>query len=330
MSQYRAGENSKIHFEMRTQRSLRDHRILQAVSFAVVLFIGGMLALIASMMVMVSAVLHQFQQDAVDAVMRAGCDTPDCKRSSPNMAKAYLIFVVISLSFVLTAALFTALAPAASGSGLPGLKAFLNGCHIPKILRLQTLAAKIIGTTLVVTSGLPIGREGPMVHIGAALAACISSIRWPIAHLLFEMRLPMAQRNWAGIGAAAGVAAAFNAPLGGILYSFEEVCSHWSSKMTWLSYSFAVSPSSQQSTFSQTLQGGTFPSILYSTVLPISSLSERPLPAVSSCGSSSWELREVSSGPYTTYAPFTSQECDGGFIGRLATAQRWESSRPSL
>ena len=68
------GENSKIHFEMRTQRSLRDHRILQAVSFAVVLIIGGMLALIASMMVMVSAVLHQFREDAVDAVMRAGCD----------------------------------------------------------------------------------------------------------------------------------------------------------------------------------------------------------------------------------------------------------------
>ena len=96
------------------------------MSFAVVLFIGGMLALIASMMVMVSAVLHRFREDAVDAVMRAGCDTPDCKPSSPNMAKAYLIFVVISLSFVLTAALFTALAPAASGSGLPGLQGFLE------------------------------------------------------------------------------------------------------------------------------------------------------------------------------------------------------------
>ena len=151
-----------------------------------------------------------------------------------------------------------------------------------------------------------------MVHIGAALAACISSIRWPIAHLLFEMRLPMAQRNWAGIGAAAGVAAAFNAPLGGILYSFEEVCSHWSSKMTWLIR--LLCHRRRSSRRSHRHYRGTFPFILYSTVLPTSSLSERPLPAVVSCGSSSWELREVSSGPYTTYAPFTSQECDGGFI----------------
>ena len=47
-----------------------------------------------------------------------------------------------------------------------------------------------------------------------------------------ELRVPSAQRTWVGVGCAAGVAAAFNAPLGGILYSFEEVCSAWSSKLT--------------------------------------------------------------------------------------------------
>ena len=55
-----------------------------------------------------------------------------------------------------------------------------------------------------------------------------------------EVRVPSAQRNWVGIGCAAGVAAAFNAPCGGILYSFEEVCSHWSAQLTWRSFKCAV------------------------------------------------------------------------------------------
>ena len=59
-----------------------------------------------------------------------------------------------------------------------------------------------------------------------------------------ETRLPSAQRNWVGVGCAAGVAAAFNAPLGGILYSFEEVCSHWSQSLTWRAFMCVVVVSS--------------------------------------------------------------------------------------
>ena len=59
-------------------------------------------------------------------------------------------------------------------------------------------------------------------------------------HGLYELRMPSSQRGWVGMGAAAGVAAAFHAPLGGILYSFEEVCSHWSASMTWRSFLCAM------------------------------------------------------------------------------------------
>ena len=59
---------------------------------------------------------------------------------------------------------------------------------------------------------------------GAIVASGISTCTLGPLRRLVELRLPRQQRTWIGIGAAAGVAAAFNAPLGGLLYAFEEVC----------------------------------------------------------------------------------------------------------
>lgn len=88
----------------------------------------------------------------------------------------------------------------------------------------------------VVASGLPLGKEGPMVHIGAMFAAILTKASVAGKQTPLELRLPQPQREWIGMGAAAGVAAAFNAPFGGILYSFEEVCSQWSRTLTWRSF----------------------------------------------------------------------------------------------
>ena len=68
-----------------------------------------------------------------------------------------------------------------------------------------------------------------MVHTGAIVASQVTRASVKVGgHTLstpVELRVSSAQRVWVGIGCAAGVAAAFSAPLGGILYSFEEVCS---------------------------------------------------------------------------------------------------------
>lgn len=52
--------------------------------------------------------------------------------------------------------------------------AYLNGNHVPNLLRWETLVTKYIGTMCAVSAGLPMGPEGPMVHIGACCASVVS------------------------------------------------------------------------------------------------------------------------------------------------------------
>lgn len=103
-------------------------------------------------------------------------------------------------------------APETSGSGMPEVKAVLAGVPIPLDLRVAWF--KLISAMLVLGSGLPLGREGPTVQIGAALAAQLS--RWTPTS-------PEQRRQLIAAGAGAGLAAAFNAPIAGVLFVVEEL-----------------------------------------------------------------------------------------------------------
>lgn len=65
-------------------------------------------------------------------------------------------------------------APQAAGAGVTLVMAYLNGNHVPNLLRVRTLVTKLLGTICSVGAGLPMGPEGPMVHIGACLASVIT------------------------------------------------------------------------------------------------------------------------------------------------------------
>lgn len=64
--------------------------------------------------------------------------------------------------------------PRLTGAGVTLVMAYLNGNHVPNLLRWQTLVTKYVGTVCAVSAGLPMGPEGPMVHIGACCASVVS------------------------------------------------------------------------------------------------------------------------------------------------------------
>lgn len=82
----------------------------------------------------------------------------------------------------------------------------------------QTLMCKVIGVIFSVAGGLAVGKEGPMIHAGAVVAAGVSQGRSTTLkrdfHLFQSFREDHEKRDFVSGGAAAGVSAAFGAPVG--------------------------------------------------------------------------------------------------------------------
>lgn len=103
-------------------------------------------------------------------------------------------------------------APEASGSGVQHVEAVVQGEARP--VRARVLPVKFIGGTLALGSGLALGREGPTVQMGATLGRMFAR------HFGLS---PADDRALLAAGAGAGLAAAFNAPLAGAIFVFEEL-----------------------------------------------------------------------------------------------------------
>ena len=234
------GEESGVHLERRTALTKRYKLQLLVTSYTLVCIIAVSIACIAAFLALGASQLHRALTERVLSLMWA-VEDGEGRPSAGSMWSAFAVYLTVNLALVAAAALCVYKAPSAAGSGLALLKANLNGVAVTsRWAGWATLGAKVVGTMFIVATGLPLGKEGPMVHIGAMVARQVSNTRNKCTDKLLELRMPKHQREWVGMGAAAGVAAAFNAPLGGILYSFEEVCSHWTSALTWRSFQCVV------------------------------------------------------------------------------------------
>ncbi len=136
--------------------------------------------------------------------------------SSPHPGQFRLFFVPMGVG-LLVAVLVQLVFPGARGSGINQTKAALyiyNG-----YISFRTVLGKFITAALAIGGGFSLGPEDPSLQIGAGVASMVSR------------RLNLSRerlRMFAPIGAAAGLAAAFNAPISAILFVVEEVIGRWS------------------------------------------------------------------------------------------------------
>ncbi|MFA6240215.1 MAG: H(+)/Cl(-) exchange transporter ClcA, partial [Candidatus Hydrogenedentales bacterium] len=116
-------------------------------------------------------------------------------------------------------------APEASGSGIPNVKGVLM--HVSTLSWKRILPVKFLGGLLCIGAGFSLGREGPTVQMGAAVAKFVSDV----------LRVPAkASPRLMACGAGAGLAAAFHAPLAGFIFTVEELQREFSS----LTYAMAL------------------------------------------------------------------------------------------
>ncbi|OJI98953.1 hypothetical protein ASPVEDRAFT_80583 [Aspergillus versicolor CBS 583.65] len=143
------------------------------------------------------------------------------------------IFYAVLFSFI-AAKLVKSFAPYAAGSGISEIKCIIAGFVMKGFLGGWTLLIKSIALPLAIASGLSVGKEGPSVHF----AVCAGNV---ISRFFTKYKRSASKtREVLTATAAAGVAVAFGSPIGGVLFSLEEMSSYFPLKTLWRSYFCAL------------------------------------------------------------------------------------------
>ncbi|RYP80414.1 hypothetical protein DL770_006219 [Monosporascus sp. CRB-9-2] len=162
-----------------------------------------------------------------------GC--PHWRRWTGFEPANYVLYIIFSTFFAFTSAtLVKSFAPYAAGSGISEIKCIIAGFVMKGFLGFWTLVIKSIALPLSIASGLSVGKEGPSVHY----AVCMGNV---ISRMFEKYRRNASKiREILSACAAAGVAVAFGSPIGGVLFSLEEMSSYFPLKTMWRSYFCAL------------------------------------------------------------------------------------------
>eukprot|EP00928_Gymnodinium_smaydae_P032713 TRINITY_DN23620_c0_g1_i1.p1 TRINITY_DN23620_c0_g1~~TRINITY_DN23620_c0_g1_i1.p1 ORF type:complete len:696 (+),score=164.52 TRINITY_DN23620_c0_g1_i1:195-2282(+) len=162
-----------------------------------------------------------------------------------------LIVIDVFFGFACMGLIFS-VAPGAGGSGAPENKGWLNGSVLKGFFSLKVLFIRATAVCLGNASSYPVGREGPSVTMGSFIAYFVTralalphvskSVEMDAAgdlpvDVIDEERLAFAQRVVGSVGGACAMAMIFNAPIGGILYMFEEInVTSWPIELTFRAF----------------------------------------------------------------------------------------------
>ncbi|PFH49767.1 hypothetical protein AMATHDRAFT_4623 [Amanita thiersii Skay4041] len=162
-----------------------------------------------------------------------GCDSWH-PWSTVTLARWFIFVTFASVFSFIAAHLVRSLAKYAAGSGISEIKCILAGFIMQGFLGFATFFIKSITLPLVIASGLSVGKEGPSVHV----ACCIGSL---VAGLFDKFsRSQSKMREIITAASAAGVAVAFGSPIGGVLFSIEEMSHGFSIRTMWRSFFCAL------------------------------------------------------------------------------------------
>ena len=157
------------------------------------------------------------------------------KSSAGRFIMEYLLFFIFSIGFAVCANLLVKdYATYAKHSGIPEIKTVLGGFVIRRFMGMWTLIIKSLGLCLAVASGLWLGKEGPLVHV----ACCCANLLMKLSPSLNDNEAR--KREVLSAAAAAGISVAFGSPIGGVLFSLEQLSYYFPDKTMWQSFVCAM------------------------------------------------------------------------------------------
>ncbi|XP_045244148.1 chloride channel protein 1 isoform X3 [Macaca fascicularis] len=149
----------------------------------------------------------------------------------PSLPLQFLVWVTFPLVLILFSALFCHLiSPQAVGSGIPEMKTILRGVVLKEYLTIKAFVAKVVALTAGLGSGIPVGKEGPFVHIASICAAVLSKFMSVFCGVYEQ---PYYYSDILTVGCAVGVGCCFGTPLGGVLFSIEVTSTYFAVRNYW-------------------------------------------------------------------------------------------------